>query len=250
MKYLVSLALALAVAGATPVKHAHPRGIDVSSYQPNVDWTTVKNNGIEFAYIKATEGTSYISPTFNSQHASAKKVGLIHGGYHFAHPNVSTGATQAKYFLAHGGAWSGDGVTLPGALDIEYNPSGPKCYGLSAPAMVSWIKDFSNTYKAATGRYPVIYTTTDWWKDCTGNSATFGSTNPLWIAHYASTIGTLPAGWKDTSFWQYAHSGPNPGNANLWNGDMAGLKRYTFFYLARRNTLITTLVLNSLAHGS
>jgi GH25 family lysozyme M1 (1,4-beta-N-acetylmuramidase) len=47
MKYLVSLALALAVAGATPVKHAHLQGIDVSSYQPNVDWTTVKNNDID-----------------------------------------------------------------------------------------------------------------------------------------------------------------------------------------------------------
>ncbi|KIJ13973.1 glycoside hydrolase family 25 protein [Paxillus involutus ATCC 200175] len=63
MKYLVSLALALAVAGATPVtpvtpvKHVYPQGIDVSSYQPNVNWATVKKNDIAFAYIKATEGT-------------------------------------------------------------------------------------------------------------------------------------------------------------------------------------------------
>ncbi|KIJ20627.1 glycoside hydrolase family 25 protein [Paxillus involutus ATCC 200175] len=225
MKYLVSLALVLAVAGATPVKHANLQGIDVSSYEPNVDWTTVKKNDIAFAYIKSTEGTSHISPTFDSQYVGATKAGLIRGGYHSARPNVSSGATQAKYFIAHGGGWSGDGITLPGALDIDYNPTGPKCYSLSASAMVSWIKDFSNTYKAATGRYPVIFTTTNWWKDCTGNSATFGSTNPLWIAHYASTVGTLPAGWKDTSFWQYDYSGPNPGDVNIWNGDLAGLKR-------------------------
>lgn len=55
--------------------------------------------------------------------------------------------------------------------------------------MVSWIKDFSTTYHSATGVYPVIYTTTDWWNTCTGNSAAFGSTNPLWIARYASSIG-------------------------------------------------------------
>ena len=87
--------------------------------------------------------------------------------------------------------------------------------------MVSWIRDFSNTYHSSTGVYPgesprrdpctaevdarsilthimgrtVIYTTTDWWKTCTGNSAAFASTNPLWIARYASSIGTLPAGW-------------------------------------------------------
>ena len=57
MKYLASLALALAVARATPVKRSDPQGIDVSDYQTSVDWTTVVDNGIQFAYIKATEGT-------------------------------------------------------------------------------------------------------------------------------------------------------------------------------------------------
>lgn len=42
----------------------------------------------------------------------------------------------------------------------------------------------------------VIYTTTDWWKSCTGNSAAFADNNPLWIARYASSVGDLPAGWK------------------------------------------------------
>ena len=44
------------------------------------------------------------------------------------------------------------------------NPYGATCYGLSAAGMVSWIKDFSNTYYSKTKRYPTIYTTTDWWK--------------------------------------------------------------------------------------
>lgn len=56
MKYPILLALA-ALASAMPQKRATPQGIDVSSYQPNVDWTTVKNNGVSFVYIKATEGT-------------------------------------------------------------------------------------------------------------------------------------------------------------------------------------------------
>lgn len=58
MKYLATLTLALAVARATPGKRSNPQGIDVSDWQPDVDWTTVVNNGIKFAYIKATEGTS------------------------------------------------------------------------------------------------------------------------------------------------------------------------------------------------
>ncbi|KAI6024120.1 glycoside hydrolase family 25 protein [Pisolithus microcarpus] len=224
MKYLASLSLTLAAVQATPVKRADPQGIDVSDYQPNIDWTTVVDNGISFVYIKATEGTSYISPTFSSQYTGATDAGLIRGGYHFAHPDESDGETQANYFLAHGGSWSADGITLPGALDIEYNPDGAECYGLTASEMVTWIKDFSNTYEAATGRYPVIYTTTDWWSTCTGNSASFANDSPLWIADWSSTLGALPAGWAYTPFWQYADSGPNPGDADLWNGDTNGLR--------------------------
>lgn len=74
--------------------------------------------------------------------------------------------------------------------------------------------------------YPVIYTTTDWWTTCTGNSAAFASNNPLWIASYSTYVGTLPAGWQYETFWQYADSGPNPGDADLFNGDAAGLSRY------------------------
>jgi len=48
---LVFIALAAALAQAAPL------GIDVSSFQPNVNWATVKANGIQFVYIKATEGT-------------------------------------------------------------------------------------------------------------------------------------------------------------------------------------------------
>ncbi|KAI6101313.1 glycoside hydrolase superfamily [Pisolithus croceorrhizus] len=86
-----------------PVKRADPQGIDVSDYQTDIDWTTVVDNGISFVYTKAIEGTSYISPTFNSQYTGATDAGRIRGGYHFAHPDESNGATQADYFLAHGG---------------------------------------------------------------------------------------------------------------------------------------------------
>ncbi|KAG6334825.1 hypothetical protein ID866_4262 [Astraeus odoratus] len=227
MKYLTHLALALALSAvkANPVKRDNPQGIDVSSHQPDIDWNSVVSNGIVFAYIKATEGTDYISTEFNSQYTGATNVGLIRGSYHFALPDASDGATQANYFLAHGGGWSADGITLPGAVDLESNPYGDQCYGLSSSAMVTWITDFSNTYHAATGRYPVFYTSISWWTACTGNSDAFGNNNPLWLASWNSSPGTLPAGWEYYSFWQYADSGPNPGDADLWNGDLDGLKR-------------------------
>ncbi|PFH48685.1 glycoside hydrolase family 25 protein [Amanita thiersii Skay4041] len=225
MKWLFVLAFALSVVH-TGAEAAKPQGIDVSGHQPNINWQQVKANGIAFAYIKATEGTNYKNPEFNKQYTGATNVDIIRGAYHFGLPDKSSGAAQANYFVSNGGGWSGDGRTLPGALDIEFNPYGQTCYNKSPSDMVAWIRDFSNTYKARTGRYPVIYTNTNWWKQCTGNSNVFASNNPLWIARYASKPGELPAGYMYETFWQYASSGPNPGDQNVFNGDMAGLQRF------------------------
>ncbi|KAK7451787.1 hypothetical protein VKT23_012466 [Stygiomarasmius scandens] len=192
-------------------RQSGPQGIDVSHFQGTVDFAAVAANGLEFAFIKATEGTTFTDPSFSANYDDATSAGLIRGAYHFAHPDSSSGADQAQFFLAHGGGWTADGITLPGVLDIEYNPSGAECYGLSASAF--------------TGRFPIIYTTTDWWTTCTGNSDAFGNDNPLFIARYASSIGTLPAGWDFATFWQYADSGPNPGDQDVFTGDSAGLGR-------------------------
>jgi GH25 family lysozyme M1 (1,4-beta-N-acetylmuramidase) len=194
------------------------RGMDVSSWQGNVNWSSAYANGARFAYVKATEGTSYTNPYFAQQYNGSYNVGMIRGAYHFALPDRSSGTTQADYFVNHGGGWSADGKTLPPALDIEYNPYGATCYGLSQSSMVSWIRAFSNEVHSRTSRYPVIYTTTDWWTTCTGNNSSFASTNPLWIARYASTVGTLPAGWTYYTFWQYASSGTFPGDQDYFNG--------------------------------
>jgi GH25 family lysozyme M1 (1,4-beta-N-acetylmuramidase) len=86
-------------------------------------------------------------------------------------------------------------------LDIEYGPTST-CYGLSASAMVSWITSFVNQYNSLTGRYPMIYTTADWWTTCTGNSNAFKDKCPLVLARYSSTVGTIPGGWPYQTIWQ------------------------------------------------
>lgn len=197
---------------------AQTEGVDVASYQGNVDWATLWNSGVRWAYTKATEGTYYTNPYFAQQYNGSYNVGMIRGSYHFATPNTTSGAVQANYFVDHGGGWSKDGKTLPGALDIEWNPYGDQCYGLSQAAMVNWIRDFVNTYKARTGRDAVIYTATSWWQSCTGNNAGFGATNPLWVARYNSTVGELPAGWGYYTMWQYTSSGPYVGDHSHFNG--------------------------------
>lgn len=135
-------------------KRSNTLGNDVSSHQGTVDsW---KSKGVTFAYIKATEGTTYTNSDFSALYTGATNAGLIRGRCPFAHPESSTGAAQASQFVKRGGGWSADGITIPGALDIEYNPSGSERYGLSSSSMVSWIKDFSNQYYSSTARYPII----------------------------------------------------------------------------------------------
>lgn len=206
--------------GATLAATQTP-GIDVSSWQENVDWAYWWGQGKKFAYVKATEGTSYRNPYFAQQYNGSYNVGMIRGAYHFALPGNSSGTAQADWFVDHGGAWSADGKTLPGVLDIEYNPYGSTCYGLSQSGMRSWIAAFTSRYKARTGRDAVIYTTTSWWTTCTGNTSQFSSTNPLWIARYNTSPGTLPAGWAYYTFWQYTDS---PLDQDWFNGDLTRLR--------------------------
>ncbi|QWF77675.1 lysozyme [Amycolatopsis sp. CA-230715] len=205
---------------ADPAIAASVAGIDVSSYQGNVNWQSYWNAGKRFAYVKATEGTGYRNPYFTQQYNGSYNVGMIRGAYHYGRPDVSGGAAQADYFVAHGGGWSKDGKTLPGTLDIEWGPNNA-CYGLSQSAMVSWIKAFSDQYHKRTSRWPVIYTATSWWSQCTGNRGDFSSTNPLWVARYASAPGTLPFKWGFYTIWQYSSS---PIDQDSFNGSIDRVK--------------------------
>ena len=199
-------ASATATASASGIGSSGVNGMDVSRWQRTVNWDAWRAKGKSFAYVKATEGTSYTNRYFKAQYGGSRDAGMLHGAYHFASPNGSSGKAQAAYFVKHGGAWKADGKTLPGVLDIEYNPYGSTCYGLSKAAMVRWVTSFTKEYKARTGRDAVIYTTNDWWKRCTGSSKAFNRTNPLWVARYSSSVGTLPGSWPFYTFWQYTAS--------------------------------------------
>ncbi|KAJ5407634.1 hypothetical protein N7509_001517 [Penicillium cosmopolitanum] len=246
----LSLLLAAAAnAGPLEARASGVQGFDISGYQGDVDFAGAYGAGARFVMIKvslaalkpplSSSEQPHINPLTRPLRAPATLIspspattrgatsaGLIRGGYHFAQPASSSGASQAEYFLAHGGGWSNDGKTLPGMLDLEYNPSGSTCYGLSASDMAAWVKDFGETYNSKTGRYPMIYTTADWWKTCTGNNGDFGADYPLVLAQYASSISTLPNGWSTQSFWQNTDSYKYGGDSDLWNGSEDNLKKF------------------------
>lgn len=190
---------------ATPDAHllANPVGMDVSSYQGSINWTSARGAGIEFAWMKATEGTTYKDPTFSTNYLGAYNAGVIRGAYHYGRPDVSGGAAQANFFADNGGAWSRDNLTLPGVLDIEGT-----CYGKTPAAMQSWILDFYNTYKARTGRDVVIYTSPSWWNSCTGGWSGMSARSPLWVAHWTSAGSpSIPTGFPFWTVWQYTSTG-------------------------------------------
>lgn len=226
---LATRADAFTAPGIPTVLQSGTPGIDVSNWQGQIDWSAVATEGVRFAYIKATEATTFTDPDFAANYSGAAKAGLIRGAYHFAVPNASSGAAQADFFVDHGGSWTADGRTLPPALDIEYNPYGPDpCYGLSRSQMISWIGAFATTVYNRTDRWPVIYTTTNWWATCTGNSPAAGAHSPLWLASWAQSgqVRNRPEGWNAYTIWQYADRGTAPGDQDFFNGSYASLEAF------------------------
>ncbi|HEY3978436.1 MAG TPA: GH25 family lysozyme [Streptosporangiaceae bacterium] len=197
------------------------RGVDVAAFQHPVTtqfpqgapigWAQVARSGIQFAAIKATEGNYYVNPFYAADRAGARAARLAVIAYAFANPKpkCGTAAGQAQYLVSHARA---AGPVPPLVLDIEYNPyQGGECYGRTAAAMVTWIRQFEAKVKALTKHLPIIYTTQDWWARCTGGSSALAA-GPVWAAAYSAATGPpVPAGWSDWALWQYTSSGTVPG---------------------------------------
>ncbi|MCA1602466.1 MAG: lysozyme [Acidobacteria bacterium] len=228
-----ALLCGLAVAGnssahaAVDASAKQALGIDVSNHNGPVNFKAVKKDGRNFAFILATDGASFTSELFDSQYRGAGKAGLFRGAYHFARPD-SSATRQANHFLKKID-YRNDGKSLPPALDLEANPNGPTCYGLTHKQMKAWIKDFLGKVKETTKRDAIIYTSPAFWQECTGNSKAFKK-NPLWIAQWGVSKPDKIGGWPDYTFWQYSDSGDVDGvngkvDTDRFNGGVAKLRK-------------------------
>ena len=93
-------------------------GIDVSNHQGHIDWAAVADAGKAFAFMKATEGLGFIDPFLALNWSQSKEHGLCRGAYHFARPELGSGAAQAEFFLSTLALEPGDLL----ALDLEDGP--------------------------------------------------------------------------------------------------------------------------------
>jgi len=217
---LAVLVAALSMVTATALAYAD--GIDLSHWQGSVSWSRVKSDGVTFAFMKATEGTSYADPTLKTNWAGAESHGIYRSAYHFARPSVGSADRQAEYFVKKVGSFKGKG-DLPPVLDLEATG------GLSSSQLRRWVRNWLETTEKLTGRTPILYFSPYFWIDHLGNSTSF-THYPLWIAHYTSGKPLVPGGWKTWTFWQRTSSGNVNGisghvDMNRFNGTSAQLAK-------------------------
>ncbi len=138
-----------------PSRTKYPvRGVDVSSYQGEIDWQLLSQQGISFAFIKATEGSSYVDPCFEKNYTEAAETSLRIGAYHFFSFD-SPGKTQAENFIAQ---VSPTDNMLPPVVDVEFY--GDKQKNPPEPAAVRQQLDvFLQELEACYGMKPILYST-------------------------------------------------------------------------------------------
>lgn len=129
------------------------KGVDVSHYQGDINWS-VLSEGLDFAYIKATEGSSSVDESFAYNYKEAQAARLRVGAYHFFSFD-SPGATQAENFISNVEAYEG---MLPPVIDVEYYGSyfkDPK----PADVVLPELKEMTDALEKHYGIRPVIYAT-------------------------------------------------------------------------------------------
>lgn len=127
-------------------------GIDASHHQGDIDWAAVAGDGYEFAYLKASEGSTFTDPRFADNRERARRAGLRVGGYHYF-SLCSGGAAQAAHFVGVLGE-AGRGA-LPPAVDLELAGSCTTPPGRAG--LLAEVRTFLDAVERATGREPVVY---------------------------------------------------------------------------------------------
>ena len=169
-------------------------GVDLSSYQGTVNWTALANQGVDFAFIKATEGSLLQDTRFSANWTGAAEAGIRAGAYHFLSYD-SPGETQADNFISAVPVTEG---ALPPVVDIEF-------YGeyLEHPPdkvrVQSILDPLLEKLEAHYGVKPILYVTyRSYYNYLSGSKY---ADYPIWCS--SPTVFPLVPRWH---FWQYSHS--------------------------------------------
>nr|HEX4313441.1 GH25 family lysozyme [Kofleriaceae bacterium] len=197
------------------------QGVDVSYYEGTVNWTKAHAAGIEFAFIRVSDGLTFHDPKFSVNWQATKAAGVIRGAYQFFRPSDDPTEQADLVVAALGGVYTpGD---LPPVIDVEVTQGyGPK-------ALAAKVRTWVARVKSKLGVNPIIYTGTYFWADQVGGPTDFGG-DPMWLARYTSCP-AVTAPWTTWTFWQYTDSGHFAGisggvDSNRFNGTLDQLKAF------------------------
>lgn len=209
----------------TPKKTDFPvRGVDISSFQGEIDWQTLSKQGIQFAFIKATEGSSFVDENFKANYEQARKTDLTVGAYHFFSYD-SSGDEQAKNFIAN---VPKDKNMMPPVVDIEFY--GDKEKNLPQKENVqSELNALLQKLQEYYGKKPIIYATQKSYKLYISDSF---SDYDIWIRDVFFKP-SLPDG-RRFLFWQYSDKAKLDGyngkekfiDMNVFNGTQEEFNNY------------------------
>ena len=169
-------------------------GIDVSKWQGTVNWKSVQQAGIAFAFARATYGGSEVDSYFSENWQGIKAAGILRGAYHFFLA-ADDPAQQAEFFIRTVGSLDPD--DLPPVIDVE------SASGVSSN-LAADVQTWLTTVEQGLGRRPIIYTAPSYWNEnLTGGFGDY----PLWVAEYGVSSPKAVNGWTDWTFWQYSSTG-------------------------------------------
>lgn len=168
-------------------------GVDVSTYQGEVDWSVLAEQGVDFAFIKATEGSSLQDRQFVRNWENARAAGVRTGAYHFFSYD-SPGETQADNFISVVPVTPG---ALPPVVDVEFY--GDKLKNLPDRDHVASVLDpLLARLEERYGVKPILYVTYRSWSLYLRSGY---EDYPLWFS--SPIVAPLTGEW---AFWQYSHS--------------------------------------------
>jgi len=192
-------------------------GIDVSHYQAQINWDTISQQNISFAFVKATEGATHVDTLFSHNWTEMDRVGLKRGAYHFFRPQTSPVA-QAQNFIEQVKMNDGD---LPPVLDVEVRDDISKRRLIDA--VRTWLIIVETRYDVK----PILYTNIKFY-----NRYLAGHFNeyPIWIARYNTIEPRLACG-REWDFWQYGNKGLIEGidgfvDFNVFKGNILELEDF------------------------
>ena len=205
--------------GRSPARYA-VHGTDTSRFQTHVDWSAARANGVNFAYVKATEGGDFFDPLFAENFQAARRAGVRVGAYHFWY-HCRPGVEQARWFIRNVPRAAG---ALPPVVDVEWTPFSPTCTRRPpGPEVRREVEAFMDALEAHYGQRPLVYVSPDIYADA-GLSQLRGA--EFWLRSVAGHPSEVYPG-QGWTFWQYSGTGGIPGIAgkadlNVFAGSARG----------------------------